>query len=123
LYENNISFDEGDIDKAMSEADVIVSGEVETHAQEHLYLEPHTALAIPKIEQREMDIYASTQAINEMQVKIQYFFMFRILGLGLFYCYGVYDTFNNVSAILWQSVLLVKETGVPRENHRPVTSH
>jgi xanthine dehydrogenase molybdopterin-binding subunit B len=46
LYENNISFDEGDVDKAMSEADVIVSGEVETHAQEHLYLEPHTALRL-----------------------------------------------------------------------------
>jgi hypothetical protein len=32
-------------------------------------------------------------------------------------------TFNNISAILWQSVLLVKETGVPGENHRPVASH
>ena len=32
-------------------------------------------------------------------------------------------TFNNISAIFWQSVLLVKETGVPRENHRPVASH
>ena len=32
-------------------------------------------------------------------------------------------TFNNISAISWQSVLLVEETGVPRENHRPVASH
>ena len=32
-------------------------------------------------------------------------------------------TFNNISAILWQSVLLVKETGVPGNNHRPVASH
>jgi hypothetical protein len=31
-------------------------------------------------------------------------------------------TFNNISAISWQSILLVKETGVPRENHRPVAS-
>jgi hypothetical protein len=30
-------------------------------------------------------------------------------------------TFNNISALSWQSVLLVEETGVPRENHRPVT--
>jgi len=30
-------------------------------------------------------------------------------------------TFNNISAISWHSVLLVEETGVPRENHRPVT--
>ena len=32
-------------------------------------------------------------------------------------------TFNNISVISWLSVLLVKETGVPRENHRPATSH
>jgi hypothetical protein len=31
--------------------------------------------------------------------------------------------FNNISAISWQSVLLVEETGVHRENHRPVASH
>jgi len=29
----------------------------------------------------------------------------------------------NISGISWQSVLLVEETGVPRENHRPVVSH
>jgi hypothetical protein len=28
-------------------------------------------------------------------------------------------TFNNISVILWRLVLLVEETGVPRENHRP----
>jgi hypothetical protein len=32
-------------------------------------------------------------------------------------------TFNNISDISWPSVLLVKETGVPEENHRPVASH
>jgi hypothetical protein len=32
-------------------------------------------------------------------------------------------TFNNISAISWRSVLLVEETGVPRENYRPVESH
>jgi ABC-type phosphate/phosphonate transport system permease subunit len=32
-------------------------------------------------------------------------------------------TFNNISVIAWWLVLLVEETGVPRENHRPVTSH
>jgi hypothetical protein len=31
-------------------------------------------------------------------------------------------TFNNISVISWLSVLLVEETGVPRENHRPVAS-
>ena len=28
---------------------------------------------------------------------------------------------NNISDIRWRSVLLVEETGVPGENHRPVT--
>jgi hypothetical protein len=32
-------------------------------------------------------------------------------------------TFNNNSVISWRSVLLVDETGVPGENHRPVASH
>jgi hypothetical protein len=31
-------------------------------------------------------------------------------------------TFNNFSVIWWWSVLLVEETRVPRENHRPVAS-
>ena len=33
------------------------------------------------------------------------------------------DTFNNISVISWWPVLLVEETGVPRENHRPVASN
>ena len=32
-------------------------------------------------------------------------------------------TFNIISVISWRSVLLVEETGVPGENHRPVASH
>jgi hypothetical protein len=32
-------------------------------------------------------------------------------------------TFNNISVILWQPVLLVEETGVPGENHRSATGH
>jgi len=32
-------------------------------------------------------------------------------------------TFNNISVILWRSVLLVEENGVPGENHWPVASH
>jgi hypothetical protein len=36
----------------------------------------------------------------------------------------VFDaTFNNISVVLWQSDLLVEETGVPGENQRPVASH
>jgi len=32
-------------------------------------------------------------------------------------------TFNSISAISRQSVLLVKDTGVTGENHRPAASH
>jgi len=32
-------------------------------------------------------------------------------------------TFNNISVILWWSVLLVEQTGVPGENKRPAASH
>ena len=36
----------------------------------------------------------------------------------------VFDaTFHNISVISWRSVLLMEETGVPGENHRPVASH
>ena len=32
-------------------------------------------------------------------------------------------TFNNISVISWRSVLLVDETGVSGENHRPAASN
>ena len=32
-------------------------------------------------------------------------------------------TFKNILVISWWLVLLMEETGVPTENHRPVTSH
>ena len=35
----------------------------------------------------------------------------------------LYVTFNNISVISWQYVLLVEETGVPGENHWPAVSH
>ena len=35
----------------------------------------------------------------------------------------VSTTFNNISAISWRSILLVDETGGPRENHRPAANN
>jgi len=43
------------------------------------------------------------------------------LRIGLFMVFNA--TFNNISLISWRSVLLMEETGVPRENQRLVTSH
>ena len=40
------------------------------------------------------------------------------LPMFLFVCFMVFNaTFNNISVISWQSVLLVEETGVHGENH------
>ena len=33
------------------------------------------------------------------------------------------STFNNISVTSWRSVLLVQETRIPGENHRPAASH
>ena len=32
-------------------------------------------------------------------------------------------TLNNISVISWLPVLLIEETGVPGENHRPAAIH
>jgi hypothetical protein len=48
-------------------------------------------------------------------------FMSYIISMVWFMVFNA--TFNNVSATSQGSVLLVEETGVPRENHRPVASH
>ena len=32
-------------------------------------------------------------------------------------------TFNKISGISWRPILLMEETGLPRENHRPAASH
>jgi hypothetical protein len=32
-------------------------------------------------------------------------------------------TFNNISVISWRLILLVEDTGIPRENRRPVASY
>ena len=42
-------------------------------------------------------------------------------GLGLWCLMPL--SFNNISIILWWSVLMVEETRVPGVNHRPVASH
>jgi len=50
-----------------------------------------------------------------------YFVLSKIIVLLWFMVFNA--TFNNISVISWRSVLLVEETGVPRENHWPVASH
>jgi len=35
----------------------------------------------------------------------------------------IFQLYTNMYIVLWQSVLLVEETGGPRENHQPVASY
>jgi hypothetical protein len=49
-----------------------------------------------------------SQSLNNLFAKMVWFMVFN-------------TTFNNISVILWRSVLLVEETGVPRENHLPAS--
>ena len=45
----------------------------------------------------------------------------RMILIFDFWCFNA--TFSNISAISWRPVLVVKETGVPGENHRPWASN
>ena len=46
------------------------------------------------------------------------------MSVSVIVCLMVFNaTLNNISVVLWRSVLLVEETGEPEENHRPVASH
>ena len=46
-------------------------------------------------------------------------FLFQVNSICLFVWMGLNATFNNMSVISWQSILLVEEARVPGENHRP----
>ena len=54
------------------------------------------------------------EAVHQICVRIT----FNFLGTMV-----LNATFNNISVISWRSVLLVEETEVPGENHRPAVSH
>jgi hypothetical protein len=54
-----------------------------------------------------------------MYILIVIYFVFNII----YYDMVFNATFNNTSVISWRLILLVEETGIPRENHRPTASH
>jgi hypothetical protein len=52
------------------------------------------------------------------------YFYFNLTVINSLVGFKVFNaTFKNISVISWQSVLFVEETGVPRDNDRPVASH
>jgi len=71
-----------------------------------------------------MNIYYlyDTSANTNLELLISEISYHILFGLGLGVRVMVFNvTFNNISAILWASVLFVEVTRVSGENHRPVT--
>ncbi len=66
----------GDADAALKTAPHVMSGELETGAQEHWYLETHTCLCVPG-EQKEINVFSSTQHPSETQAIVA-----EVLGIG-----------------------------------------
>lgn len=60
------TFSIGDTEKTWAKCDIIVEGQCETGAQEHVYLETQAAYAIPK-ENGGLKIYSATQAASGVQ--------------------------------------------------------
>lgn len=67
----------GDVDKAWEECDVIVEGRVDSGGQEHFYMEPQGAMAVP-VEDGGIKIYSSTQSPTGVQRIAA-----RVLGLPM----------------------------------------
>ncbi|KAL9944212.1 hypothetical protein D7B24_009526 [Verticillium nonalfalfae] len=58
----------GNAEEAFKNCDHVFTGTARMGGQEHFYLETQAALVVPKLEDGEMEIFASTQNPNETQV-------------------------------------------------------
>lgn len=63
----------GDVDKGLAEAEMTLEGVIETGAQEHLYMEPISALVVPKREDKEMEVFVNTQESANCQKDVGHF--------------------------------------------------
>ncbi|ELU12941.1 hypothetical protein CAPTEDRAFT_198744 [Capitella teleta] len=59
----------GDVEKVLKEAPHVVEGEMRVGGQEHFYLETHACIAIPKGEDGEVELIASTQNPTATQAR------------------------------------------------------
>lgn len=59
---------QGDADSALAEAKHVIEGEMHVGGQDHFYLETQACICIPKGEDGEMEIIASTQGLNGTQM-------------------------------------------------------
>lgn len=66
LFESSV--EEGDVERAFRECDVVVEGTYETPAQHHMYMEPNGCLA--EVEGGRITVYATTQSVHQAQQRI-----------------------------------------------------
>uniref|UniRef100_G3WW71 aldehyde oxidase n=1 Tax=Sarcophilus harrisii TaxID=9305 RepID=G3WW71_SARHA len=62
--------EQGNIKEGFQAVDQIIEGEVHVGGQEHFYMETQTVLVIPKSEDKEMEIYVSSQDAASVQEKV-----------------------------------------------------
>ncbi|KAJ2863669.1 hypothetical protein GGH94_003443 [Coemansia aciculifera] len=70
FYDETRQLVNGDVDAALAAAHLVLEGESYCGAQEHFYLETMGAVAVPKGEDGEMDVFASTQNPTEAQMVV-----------------------------------------------------
>ena len=58
----------GDVESGFAASDHVIEGEVRMGGQEHFYLETHAAIAVPKGEDGEMEVFCSSQHPHHGQV-------------------------------------------------------
>uniref|UniRef100_A0A663MI95 Aldehyde oxidase 1 n=1 Tax=Athene cunicularia TaxID=194338 RepID=A0A663MI95_ATHCN len=61
FFEPKRKLEQGNVDRAFETVDNIIEGEIHIGGQEHFYIETQSVLVVPKGEDKEMDVYVSTQ--------------------------------------------------------------
>ncbi|XP_008323589.1 xanthine dehydrogenase/oxidase [Cynoglossus semilaevis] len=76
FYQPIRTLQRGDLLKGFKQADHILEGEMHMGGQEHFYLETNVTLAVPRGEDGEMEIFASTQSATKTQSTVA-----KVLGV------------------------------------------
>ncbi|KAH8599158.1 Molybdopterin-binding domain of aldehyde dehydrogenase-domain-containing protein [Bisporella sp. PMI_857] len=70
FFEHNRFIKKGNLEDAFASSDHVFTGVTRIGGQEHFYLETNACIAVPKPEDGEMEIYASTQNPTESQAYV-----------------------------------------------------
>ncbi|KAJ1186484.1 hypothetical protein NDU88_003265 [Pleurodeles waltl] len=70
FYKPDRQLEEGNVEEAFGKADQILEGEIRIGGQEHFYMETQSVRVVPTGEDREMDIYVSTQHPASIQAMV-----------------------------------------------------